>query len=91
MGGACPDVFLNISEKQGNWVREANRQWFISSHTLQVSHVMGLPSCFLCAHSPYLPELESIDNDVGGLHPPLEGRGQVGTSGVEGPKKKERG
>ena len=32
--------------KEGKW-REANKLWFITSHTLWVSHTMGLPWCFL--------------------------------------------
>jgi len=53
-----------------------------------LAYLAGLPSYFLCAPNSYtLPK--SID---GGLHPSLEGRGQVAASlGVDGPKRKEKG
>jgi len=52
---------------------------------------MGLPFHFLPAANSYT-YLKSIDIDTGGLHPLLEGRGQVVTNlGVNGPKKNEIG
>jgi hypothetical protein len=40
---------------------------------------MGLPSRFLPAPNPRVL-LKSIDIDIGGLHPSLEGRGEVAAS-----------
>jgi len=54
-----------------------------------LTHLAGLPSYFLPTPNSYaLPE--SINIDVGGLHPLPEGRGQVVAASF-GPKNDERG
>ena len=63
----------------------------IMAHLLAIPHRSPIP--WVSPHVPYLlptykPIPKSIDIDIGGLHPSLEGRGQVAaSSGVWGPKK----
>ena len=65
-------------------MRETNQHWSVSLCTLQVSHTMGLPSCFLCGPSS-CAFLKSIDNNVGAYIPRSSGEARWQ------PKRKERG
>ena len=76
----CFDV---ISSMEGKW-GEVNWLQLTSLHTLWVTCVFLTCPNLHWLHW-YLPK--SIDINIGGLHPSLEGRGQVAASlGVEGPK-----
>ena len=72
VGDMSPNAFSTLEHR---W-RVKGGKPIASLRTLRVSHTMGLPSCFLPVPNSY-SLLKPTEIDVGGLHPSLEGRGQV--------------